>query len=564
MRFGALGIVIAAGYLLAIAASRAERTAPASRSAVVFVDVAPSAGIRFVHDNAASPEKYLIETMGAGAGWLDYNNDGHLDLYLVNSSGTKAYKPAARLQNALYRNNGDGSFTDVTGETGTDGAGIFGMGLAAGDFDNDGWTDIYVTGYNGSVLYRNRGDGKFADVTAKAGVANRERWGSSPAWFDYDKDGLLDLVVVNYVDWSPENNIFCGEPRPGYRSYCHPNKFRGQRPALYRNNGDGTFSNTSNATGIGSKPGNGLGVVCFDFDGDGWQDVFIANDSMENFLYRNRAGKKFEEVAIESGVAYGEDGKAEAGMGVDAADYDNDGRLDLVITHLDREFNRLYRNLGGGTFEDATFSGKLGYHNYTLSGFGTRFMDYDNDGWRDLFIANGHVLDNISLFHADTAHAERKTMYRNNRGVFAAISDQVGKDMLRPKVSRAAAMADYDNDGDLDMLVSNNGGAPELLRNEGGNARHWLQVKLTGVKSNRDGIGAKIRVVAGGTAQVDEAKGGTSYQSAHDPRIHFGLGAATHVELVEVRWPSGVVDRVTGVKANSVVTIREGGGAVPR
>jgi hypothetical protein len=564
MRFGALGIVVAAGYLLAIVASRAEKTASASKAAVVFVDVAQSAGIRFVHDNAASPEKYLIETMGAGAGWLDYNNDGHLDLYLVNSSGTKAYKPAAKLRNALYRNNGDGIFTDVTSEAGTDGAGIFGMGVAAGDFDNDGWRDLYITGYNGSVLYRNRGDGTFADVTAKAGVANRDRWGSSPAWFDYDKDGFLDLVVVNYVDWSPENNIFCGEPRPGYRSYCHPNKFRGQRTALYRNNGDGTFLNTSDVTGIGSKPGNGLGVLCFDFDGDGWQDVFIANDSMENFLYRNRAGKKFEEVAIESGVAYGEDGKAEAGMGVDAADYDNDGKLDLVITHLDREFNRLYRNLGGGTFDDATFSGKLGYHNYTLSGFGTRFMDFDNDGWRDLFIANGHVLDNISLFHADTAHAERKTMYRNNRGVFAAISDQVGKDMLRPKVSRAAAMADYDNDGDLDMLVSNNGGAPELLRNEGGNARHWLQVKLAGVKSNRDGIGAKIRVVSGGTVQVDEAKGGMSYQSAHDPRFHFGLGAATHVELVEVRWPSGVVDRVTGVKANGIVTIREGGGAVPR
>ena len=525
---------------------------------ITFVDVTAAAGIRFAHDNAASPEKYLIETMGAGAAWLDYDNDGYLDIYLVNSATTKAYTPAKPLRGALYRNNGNGTFSDTTSRAGVAAEGLFGMGVAVGDYDNDGDPDLYVAGYDRSILYRNNGDGTFTDVTAKAGVANQGKWGSSAAWFDYNKDGLLDLVVVNYVDWSPERNIACGEPKPGYRAYCSPNKFHGQSPALYRNNGDGTFTDVSIATRIGLKRGNGLGVICFDVDGDGWQDVFIANDSMENFLYMNRGGKVFEEFALPSGVAYGDDGKAEAGMGGDAADYDGDGKLDLIVTHLDREYNRLYHNNGDGSFTDATFTGKLGAHSYQMSGFGVRFLDFDNDGWRDLFIANGHVLDNIALFHAETAYAERKTVYRNVRGLFSPVSDALGPDLIKPAVSRALALGDYDNDGDLDILITNNGQSPQLLRNDGGNRNHWLQVRLVGSRSNRDGIGAKIKLVAGGQTQVDEAKGGGSYQSAHDPRIHFGLGSAGLVDLLEVRWPSGAVDQLTKITADQVVTVREG------
>ena len=530
-------------------------------STVKFVDVTAAAGIGFKHDNARSPEKYLIEAMGSGAAWIDYDNDGYLDLYLVNSAATKAYQPPRALRSALFRNNGDGTFTDVTDKAGVAALGLFGMGVAVGDYDNDGYPDLYVIGYSRSILYHNNGDGTFTDVTDKAGVANTGRWGSSGAWFDYDHDGRLDLIVANYLDFTPERNLVCAEA--GRRSYCHPNKYRGQTPTLYHNNGNGTFTDVSRASRIGLKAGNGLGVVCFDFNGDGWTDVFIANDSMENFLFVNLGNGTFQEVGIEAGVALSDDGKAEAGMGVDAADYGRDGRLGLFVTHLDLEFNRLYRNRGDGSFEDATFSSKIGAGNFRMSGFGTRFIDYDNDGWRDIFIANGHVLDNIELFHADTTHAEKKTVYRNQRGTFQDVTAQLGPDLLIPRVSRAAAFADFDNDGDIDVLVTNNGQAPQLLRNDGGNRNHWLEVGLVGVRSNRDGIGARVKLTAGAMTQIDEAKGGMSYQSAHDPRLHFGLGDVTRADVVEVRWPSGIVDRLQNVAADRVVVLREGFGELP-
>jgi hypothetical protein len=542
--------------VLAAAAKRSDAQAPP----LTLTDVAVEAGITFRHENAASKEKFLIETMGGGGGWIDYDNDGYLDFYLSNSAATDFYHPPAPLRGALYHNNGDATFTDVTERAGVGAAGLFGMGVAVGDFDNDGFADLYVAGYRRSILYHNNGDGTFTDITAKAGVANAKRWGSSAAWFDYDKDGWLDLVVVNYVDWSPANNPACLEA--GKRAYCHPNKFHGEKAALFHNNHDGTFTDVSETSGIGAKPGNGLGVVCFDADGDGWQDVFVANDSMPNYLYRNRGNGTFQEIGIESGVAFGEDGKSEAGMGVDAADYDGDGKPDLFVTHLDLEFNRLYRNTGGGTFEDATFVSKIGAANYNLSGFGTKFMDYDNDGWRDLFIANGHVLDNVTMFHAGTSYAEKKAMFHNDRGIFKSLGDTLGPDFVAPRVSRGAAVADYDNDGDLDVLVSNNGQAPQLLRNDGGNRKHWVEVRLIGTRSNRDGIGARILLSSGGRVQVDEAKGGMSYQSAHDPRMHFGLGESAGVDRLEVRWPTGAVDRLTGIAADRVITIREGSGEV--
>ncbi len=518
-----------------------------------------------MHENAATPEKYLIETMGSGCGWLDYDNDGLLDLYLVNGAATKIYTPKAPLRSALYRNNGDGTFTDVTEKTGVGAEGLFGMGIAVGDYDNDGFPDLYVAGYGRGILYHNNGNGTFTDVTSLAGVANTGKWGSSAAWFDYDNDGKLDLIIANYVDWSPENNIWCGDRNPGYRAYCHPDVYHGQRPTLYHNNGDGTFTDVSVASGIAVKAGNGLGVVTFDFDNDGWQDVFIANDSMPNFLFRNNHDGTFRETAYLAGVAASEDGKTEAGMGTDAADSRGTGWMDLFVTHLDYEHARLYRNLRDGSFQDSTYAVKLGYATFNSSGFGTRLIDYDNDGNRDIFIANGHIMDNIQLYHAETHYAEPKQVFKNDgRGVFENVSDRLGPDIEAPRVSRGLAAADFDNDGDLDLLVSNNGQAPQLLRNDGGNQNHWLEIYLIGTRSNRDGVGARVNVIAGDKTSYDERKGGMSYQSAQDPRLHFGLGSRTKIDSIEVRWPSGTVDRIVNMESDRILTLEEGKGIVPR
>ena len=533
--------------------------------AVKFVDVTSRSGITFKHDNAATPEKYFIETMGAGCGWIDYNNDGLLDAYLVQSAETPIYKPTEPLRSALYRSNGDGSFTDVTLEAGVGAEGLFGMGVAVADYDNDGFQDLYVIGWHRSILYRNQGNGTFEDVTEKAGVANQGRWGSSAAFFDYDKDENPDLMVVNYVVWSPENNIYCGERRPGYRTYCHPNNYDGQLPTLYHNNGDGTFREVTREAGMGDEPGKGLGIVTSDFNGDGWIDVFQANDTIRNFLFLNNGDGTFRDATFMAGVGYSEDGKAEAGMGTDAADYDGDGRPDIYVTHLDFELDRLYRNNGDETFEDATYKAQIGNQVIKFSGFGTRFFDYDNDGRIDLFVANGHILDNIHLFHDGVGYAESNLMFRNlGGGRFTNVSSKLGSDFTNPRVSRGAALGDYDNDGDLDILVSNNGQAPRLLRNDGGNTNSWLAISLEGTKSGRDGIGARIKVVAGDLTQVKEAKGGMSYQSAQDPRIYFGFGSHMQAEEVEITWPSGTVDRLDNVPANRIVTVREGAGIVER
>ncbi len=532
---------------------------------VTFTDVADAAGIAFRHDNAASSEKFLIETMGSGCGWIDYDQNGLLDLYLVNGAATRVYSPSRPLRSALYRNNGDGTFTDVTGKAGVGAEGLFGMGVAVGDYDNDGFPDLFVLGYGRCILYRNNGDGTFTDVTARAGVENSGRWASSAAWFDYDNDGRLDLVIANYVDWSPDHNFYCGDTGPGMRSYCHPDDFRGQPPTLYHNNGDGTFTDVSKASGVGLKGGNGLGVVTFDYDDDGWQDIFIANDHMPNFLFHNNRDGTFREMGYAAGVAVSSDGQFEAGMGTDAADTAGSGRMDLVVAHLDMQLARLYENLGDHTFDDATLRSKIGYSTYHMSGFGARFMDYDNDGARDLFIANGHVLDNIERYHADRRYAEPKLMFRNNgHGIFENVSDRLGPDFLLPRVSRGAAIGDFDNDGDLDIVVNNNGQAPQLLRNDGGNANHWLEILLIGTKSNRDGVGARVKVSAGDLILYDQRKGGMSYQSAQDPRIHFGLGTHSKIDAIEIRWPSGSVTKLAGIASDRVIAVKEGEGIVDR
>ncbi|HMI50835.1 MAG TPA: CRTAC1 family protein [Candidatus Saccharimonadales bacterium] len=532
---------------------------------VTFRDVAPSAGILFRHDNAASGEKYLIETMGAGCGWIDYDQNGLMDLYLVNGAATSVYKPPRPLRSALYRNNGDGTFTDVTVLAGVEAEGLYGMGVAVGDFDNDGFPDLFVLGYGRCLLYRNNGNGTFTDVTAQAGVANHGKWASSAAWFDYDNDGKLDLVIANYVDWSPEHNFYCGDQGPGMRSYCHPDVYKPQAPTLFHNNGDGTFTDVSSTSSLGLKSGNGLGVVTFDYDNDGWQDIFIANDHMPNFLFHNNRDGTFREVAYAAGVAVGLDGQFEAGMGTDAADTTGTGQLDLVVTHLDQQLARLYRNLGDKTFDDVTFRSRLSYATFHMSGFGTRFMDYDNDGARDLFMANGHVLDNIGRYRSDVRYAEPKLMFRNTgQGIFENVSDRLGRDFQAPFVSRGAAVGDFDNDGDLDILVSNCGQVPQLLRNDGGNSSHWLQIFLLGTRSNRDGVGARVRVSAGDLVQYDQRKGGMSYQSAQDPRLHFGLGRRDKVDAVEIVWPSGEVTKLTNIKSDQTISVREGTGQIER
>jgi hypothetical protein len=545
----------------------APRPRPLLSSApvVTFVDVARPAGITFRHDNAASPDKYLIETMGSGCGWIDYDQNGLLDLYMANGAATHVYTPQRSLSSALYHNNGDGTFTDVTARAGVGAEGLFGMGVTVGDYDNDGFPDMLVLGYGRCVLYHNNGDGTFTDVTARAGVQNAGRWASSAAWFDYDNDGKLDLVIANYVDWSPERNFYCGDRGPGLRSYCHPDDFHGQPPSLFHNNGDGTFTDVSKSSGIGQKGGNGLGVVTFDYDNDGWQDIFIANDHMPNFLFHNNRDGTFREVGYFAGVAVSADGQFEAGMGADAADCTGNGRLDLIVGHLDMQLARFYQNMGDQTFDDATLRSKLSYSTYHTSTFGARFMDYDNDGWRDLFLANGHVLDNIERYHADTKYAEPKMMFRNSgRGIFENVSDTLGPDFQLPRVSRGAAIGDFDNDGDLDILVNNCGQAPQLLRNDGGNAKHWLEILLIGTKSNRDGVGARVKVVAGDLVMYDQRKGGMSYQSAQDPRVHFGLGRRSFVDLIEILWPSGMSTKIGDLKADQILAIKEGVGIVER
>ncbi len=550
---------------LSLAAVADTPSVPTLDHQIQFVDVASRAGIAFHHDNAATPEKYLPETMGSGCAWIDYDQNGLLDLYLVNGAATRIYKPQHRLRSALYRNNGDGTFTDVTEGAGVCAEGLFGMGVSVGDYDNDGYPDLFVLGYGRCILYHNNGNGTFTDVTATAGVENAGRWASSAAWFDFDNDGRLDLVIANYVDWSPERNFYCGGQGPGLRSYCHPDDYRGQAPTLYRNNGDGTFTDVSRASGMAAKPANGLGVITFDFDDDGWQDIFIANDSTPNSLFRNNRDGTFSEIAYQAGVAVSSDGAAEAGMGVDAADAMGSGRMDLFLTHLDLQLARLYQNLGDGTFDDATFRSKLSYSTFHRSGFGTAFFDFDNDGRPDIFIANGHVLDNVERYHSGTRYAEPKQMFRNiGSGIFRDVSNELGPDFATPYVSRGAAIGDFDNDGDLDILVNNNGGPAQLLRNDGGNANHWLEILLIGTRSNRDGVGARVKLTAGEIKICDQKKGGGSYQSSRDPRLHFGLGKHSRVDALEIRWPSGSVTLLHEIAANQIIKVEEGTGIVKR
>ncbi len=560
----ALGIAISAGVHSSAFAAPAP-AAQESRIPVRYIDVRESAKITFQQDSTQTEEKYYLETMGTGVGWIDYDQDGLMDLFFVQSGATDAYKPQHPLRSALYHNNGDGTFTDVTEKAGVGGEGHYGQGVAVGDFDNDGFPDLYVTGYGRAILYHNNGNGTFTDVTAKAGLADEGQWSTSAGWFDYDKDGWLDLVVTNYIDWTPKNNLWCGERRPGYRSYCHPGNYKGERIKLYRNNHDGTFTDASDSSGVGKPEAKGMGVVLADFNNDGWPDIAIANDSWPNFLFINKHNGTFEDVSLVSGLAASEDGRYEAGMGIDAADVDGDGWMDVYITHLDFELNRLYRNSQDGSFTDETFRSGIGNKAVLMSGVAMKFLDYDNDGWNDILQANGSMLDNVALYHNEVSYKEPLLMYRNlGKGQFEKVSESLGPDFMRPIVGRGLATADYDNDGDIDIVTNNRGDYPSLLRNDGGNANHWLTVQLIGIKSNRDGTGASLKLTSEGFVHIEQAKGGGSYMSASDPRIHFGLGKRTKIESLEITWPSGQVDRLTNLSPDQIVAVKEGAGIVPR
>ncbi len=504
--------------------------------------------------------------MGAGVGWIDYDQDGFLDIIFVNSGYTPFFHPAQPPQPALYHNNGDGTFTDVTAKAGIHTDGTFFFGVAVADFDNDGYPDIYMTGYRRSVLYHNNRDGTLTDVTAKTGVADEGMWATAAGWFDYDRDGNLDLLVTNYVQYDVDHPVSCGGNKPGYRAYCHPDSFTGASPRLYHNNGNGTFTDVTGRAGLENRDGKSLAVVLADLNGDGWPDIFIANDTQRNFLYLNNRDGTFRDASYSNGAGFSEDGKVEAGMSADAADVRNTGFYDLFVSHLDFQLNRYYRNSGDGTFADATIAAGLGQSNYRNSSFGARFFDFDNDGWPDLLVINGHILDNIALYHPDVTYAEEKRLYRNTGdGHFVDITATEPPAFRVPRVGRGLAVGDYDNDGWQDFVVNNNGEGAQLFRNQGDSPaaarkNHWLAVHLIGTKSNRDGLGAKLKLVAGDFIAFDQAKGGMSYCSAQDPRIYFGLGGHAKIDSLEVTWPSGTVDVIRNPAPNEIITVKEGAG----
>ncbi|MDE3187033.1 MAG: CRTAC1 family protein [Acidobacteriota bacterium] len=561
----ALAIVALAGPRIQSQSAHKPPAKTRDASVVVrFTDIRKAAGITFLQDSTQTDQKYYLETMGTGVGWIDYDQDGLMDLYFVQTAATDAYKPATPLRSALYRNNGDGTFTDVTQQAGVGGEGHYGQGVAVADFDNDGFPDLYVTGYGRAILYHNNGNGTFTDVTAKAGVADEGQWSTSAGWFDYDKDGWLDLVVTNYLDWSPKTNLWCGERAPGYRAYCTPGNYRGQKTRIYHNNHDGTFTDVSDKSGVGAPESKGMGLVLADFNGDGWPDIAIANDTWPNFLFLNNHDGTFTDASLISGLAASEDGRYEAGMGIDAADVDGDGLLDIYITHLDFELNRLYHNNGDGTFTDVTYGSGIGNKAMLLSGVATRFLDYDNDGWPDIVQANGAMVDNVSLYHSLVTYKEPLLMFHNlGNGHFEKSSESLGTDFIKPVAGRGLATADFDNDGQIGFAVNCRGDYPELLRNSGAEDHHWLEVLLIGTKSNRDGIGSVLKLTSEGVTRVDQARGGTSYMSASDPRIHFGLGKRTRIDSLVITWPSGKVDTLKNLPADQIIAVKEGVGIVP-
>ncbi len=513
--------------------------------------------ITWTHDNAFSPSHYLPEAVGAGCAFLDYDNDGWMDIYLVNSGPSDFFHPKVPLRNALYRNNRDGTFTDVTEHAGVTG-GNFGMGVAVGDYDNDGFQDLYVTGYGHNILYHNNGDGTFTDVTAKAGVA-APNWSTSAVWFDYDNDGRLDLFVCSFVQYSASTTVFCGVNKFGKRFYCIPRAFEGRPSYLFHNNGDGTFTEVGHLSDIGKSLGKAHGVVATDINNDGWMDLFVANDTAPNFLFINRRGK-FEEAGVAAGIAYSEQGEPRSGMGVDSGDYDNDGRMDLFVANIDQERFSIYHNDGDESFTDRAGETGIGQATRVLSGWGLKFFDYDNDGNLDLILANGHPDEMIHENAPEVHYREPLLLFHGDGKTLHDVSRLAGAAFSQNWPARGLAVGDFDNDGAVDVLISNNGGAPLLLRNRVGARNNWLGVRLVGKACNRDAVGARVTWSFGGVTRSRLKTGGGSFLSSHDPRLVLGIGQATKLDWVEVRWPqpSGKAQRFSSLPLNRYVTLAEG------
>jgi len=528
----------------------------------VFEETSARSGITFRLHSSRTPQKYLIETMPGGVAMFDYDGDGRQDLFFVNGArlhspmppGAQPDKSDPRFWNRLYRNNGDGTFTDVTERAKLCGSG-YGMGVAVGDYDNDGWPDLYVTNFGRNILYHNNGDGTFTDVTERAGVA-AGGWSTGAVFFDYDRDGYLDLFVARYLDWDFSKNLPCGAPEKGERAYCHPDIFKPVSYFLYHNNRDGTFTDVSIRSGIAGAPGKGLGVAVNDYDGDGWPDILVANDAIAEQLFHNNHNGTFTEVGMQAGVAYDENGQAFSGMGVAFQDYDNDGWPDIFINDLANQKYALFHNLKG-TFQYISAQSGVARLSMAHSGWGTGFIDYDNDGWKDLFVAQSHVMDNIQYFQSNVHYLERLLLLRNIAGKFEDVSEQGGPSFQTLQAARGAAFGDLDNDGQIDVVVSCLDGKPMILRNHG-NANHWLTVNTVGNVSNRDGIGARVHLLSEhGLSQYATVSTAGSYLSDSDKRVHFGLGTEHSVRFVEITWPSGIVQKVENPPIDRILTIHE-------
>ncbi len=541
---------------------------PTTISKDLFIDATRAAGIDFRLSCGSKEKLYILETQCGGAAAFDYDNDGWMDILLVDGSTIEDYRAGKCHPPRLYRNQHDGMFAAVSAKSGLNFCG-WGYGVAIGDFDNDGWEDVYITGFHGSALYHNNHDGTFTDVTAKAGVANAERWGTSAAFGDYDNDGKLDLYVANYVELDIDNLPKFGDgPFCQYRGIpvnCGPRGLKGARDRLYHNNGDGTFSDVTEKLGVDPDGYYGLGVLWLDYDKDGCLDLYVANDSSPSLLYHNNCKGGFTEVGAQAGAAYSSDGREQAGMGIDAADFDRDGWPDIVKTNFSDDSNNLYHNDRNGEFTDVAGAAGIGAISIPYLGFGAKFLDFDNDGWPDLFIANGHVDPQVEGQSFGVGYAERPFLFHNlKNGKFEEIDERSGAALARKYVGRALLSADFWNRGREDLLMTNLDGSPVLLRNEAPAVGRWLKIKTVGTKSNRDGFGARIEITADGSMRYGEVRAGSSFESSSDPRLHFGLGSATRVDSILVRWPSGQVDKFGPESSDQELVVEEGRGVVER
>ena len=528
----------------------------------IFQAVPPSSsGITWVHDNAMSPERYLAETLPPGVAFLDYDDDGWVDLFMVNSGPCDFFTPKKPLKNALYRNNRDGTFTDVSDTSGLAETKAFGMGVAVGDYDNDGFPDLFVTAYGRQTLYHNNGDGTFTDVTAKSGItgANAPRWATSAVWLDYDNDGKLDLFLCSFVRYGVDDRFACGDNKLNRKYYCIPRVFKPTASYLYHNNGDGTFTLVSKGTDIEKALGKALGVVGSDINNDGLMDLFVSNDTVQNFLFMNRGKGKWEEIALAAEVGFSQNGQARSGMGVDAADLNGDGWEDLFVANVDQEMFSLYENNKDESFTDTAHRHSVAQSTRLLSGWGLKFFDYDNDGFIDLILANGHPDDMIEMYSQQVKYKEPLLLFHNEGGKLRNISAEAGPAFQNAYPARGLAVGDFTNDGRLDVLVGNCGEAPVLLRNNSGEGNHWVGLKLVGKNCNRDAIGARITWSAGGVKRSRQKNSGGSYLSSHDPREILGLGKADKLDWVEIKWPqpSGKLQRIENLAIDRYHTITE-------